>query len=88
MTGLEVFRLKHELDKNGCVNSICGPEQRQDVHTYNSLRVVSTAGFIVGGVGLMVGGTLVYFTPHTARVGRQRLIPWLGIGSAGISGAF
>jgi len=87
-TGVEVLHLKQELDQHGCVNSVCGPGQRQDVHTYNSLRVASTAGFIVGGVGLVVGVALVHFMPRSQQASRKRLIPWLGIGSAGVAGAF
>ena len=88
VTGIEVLHLKHELDRKGCVDTVCGSQQRQDVQTYNSLRLVSTTGFVVGGVGLAVGGALLYFTPRAERAGRDRLTPWLGIGSAGFSGSF
>ena len=87
-TGIEVFHLKHDLDKSGCTNSVCGPEQQGDVRTYNSLRVVSASGFVVGGVGLAVGSALLYFAPRTERAGRKHLAPWVGIGSAGLSGSF
>jgi hypothetical protein len=87
-TGVEVFHLRHDLDKSGCIDTVCGPEQQRDVRTYNSLRVVSTAGFVVGGVGLAVGSALLYFAPRTERAGRKHLTPWVGIGSVGLSGGF
>ncbi len=87
-TGIEVFHLKRDLDKSGCIDGVCGRELQGDVHTYNSLRVVSAAGFVVGGVGLAVGSALFYFAPREERAHREKLIPWVGIGSAGFSGRF
>ena len=87
-TGIEVFHLKRDLDKNGCIDGVCGPGQQGDVHTYNSLRVVSTTGFVVGGVGLAVGSAIFYFAPRQERASREHLTPWVGIGSAGFSGRF
>ncbi len=87
-TGIEVFHLRHELDKSGCINTVCGPGQDGDVHTYNSLRVVSTSAFVVGGVGLAVGSALFYFAPRSDRAGREHFTPWVDIGSAGFSGRF
>lgn len=87
-TGIEVLRLKHDLDKKDCKGTVCGPEARDEVRTYDSLRVVSTVGFVVGGVGLAVGSALFYFTPRAAGSARARLTPWISIGGAGLSGSF
>lgn len=88
IAGFEVYHLKRELDHNGCIDSVCGPDQRQDVQTYNAMRVLSATGAIVGGLGLAVGGALLYFAPHAEPAASARITPWLGPSSAGIAGAF
>ena len=87
-TGIEVFHLKHDLDKQGCSETRCGPSLRDDVLKYNSLRTVSSLAFAVGGVGLAVGGALFYFTPHAERSANARVAVLVGAGSAGIAGSF
>jgi hypothetical protein len=50
------------------------------------MRNISTAGFIVGGVGAAVGVTLLLWTPKPQYEPRMAL--WLGPSSAGVKGAF
>lgn len=52
-----------------------------------SMKRIATAGFIVGGVGIAAGVTLLLLD-----AGREqksaRVTPWIGLGSAGVSGSF
>lgn len=72
--------------RNDCPNGGCPSSKSASVDTYNSLRVISTVGFIVGGVGAAVGATLLLWTP--TRESEPRMALWVGPGSAGVRGAF
>jgi hypothetical protein len=47
-----------ELDEV-CVDDVCPPSSQEDVATYDTTRVVSTVGFVVGAVGIAAGLVLV-----------------------------
>jgi hypothetical protein len=55
-----------------------------------SAKSVAIAGFVVGGVGLVTGITLLIATSkHEEKPVATRMItPWVGLGSAGVSGRF
>jgi hypothetical protein len=72
--------------RNDCPNGVCPSSKSGSADTYNLLRNVSTAGFIVGGVGAAVGVTLLLWTPKNKADPRVAL--WLGPSSAGVKGAF
>jgi tetratricopeptide (TPR) repeat protein len=74
--------------RGNCPNGVCNPAKVDSgsLSTYNSLRNVSTVGFIVGGVGAAVGVTLLLWTPKYESEPRMAL--WLGPASAGVKGAF
>ncbi|MGH7326848.1 MAG: hypothetical protein ACREJX_00730, partial [Polyangiaceae bacterium] len=71
-----------------------------DVSSYHTKGLVSTIGFIVGGVGLAGGAVLILTAPKShasARVGQGAgqgagqgtfISPYVGPGSAGITGKF
>jgi hypothetical protein len=72
--------------RNDCPNHSCDSSKSGSVSTYNLMRHISTAGFIVGGVGAAVGVTLLLWTPK--HESEPRVALWLGPGSAGVKGAF
>lgn len=84
--------------KRGDLNKSCNVETRvcpsgvaDEVGTYNTLRHVSTAGFIVGGVGLAAGAVLLITVPRGGArysTGSVKVSPWVGLGSAGVRGSF
>jgi hypothetical protein len=74
--------------RSDCPHGTCNSSKvtSSTVSTYNLLRNLSTAGFIVGGVSAAVGVTLLLWTPK--RESERGLALWLGPGSAGVEGAF
>lgn len=86
------------IGKKGALDAQCDPTQltcppalRDEVDGYNGLRAASTAGFIVGGVGLALGAALIVTAPR-ATVKRKdsalAVTPLLGLGGAGLIGTF
>lgn len=76
------------IDSNTCSadNRHCSPSQQNEVNAYNSLRTVSTVGFIAGGVLAATGITLVLTAPKQESQPRVGL--WVGPSSAGLYGGF
>lgn len=64
----------------------CSPGQSSDVNAYNSLRTVSTVGFIAGGVLAAAGVTLLLTTPKQESQARVGL--WMSPSGAGVYGGF
>ena len=64
----------------------CSPGQSSDVNAYNSLRTVSTVGFIAGGVLAAAGVTLLLTTPKQESQARVGL--WMSPSGAAIYGGF
>jgi hypothetical protein len=64
---------------------------QSDLDSYHSIGMVSTIGFIAGGV-LAVGGAVLFFTaPHPASAAPAtglRITPVVGLGSVGAVGTF
>jgi hypothetical protein len=64
----------------------CRADQAGDVHSYNNMRIVSSVGFIAGGVLTAAGVTLLLTAP------KQEAKPsagiWVGPCSAGVHGEF
>ncbi len=74
--------------RNNCPNGTCNPSKvgSDSISSYNTMRSLSTAGFIVGGIGTAVGVTLLLWTPKPGPAPGMAL--WLGPSSAGVKGAF
>jgi hypothetical protein len=72
--------------RNDCPNGVCPASKNGSADNYNLMRNISTAGFIVGGVGAAVGVTLLLWTPKGEAEPHVAL--WLGPSSAGVKGAF
>ena len=81
---------------DSCQNGTCDPSKDGDVSSYHTKGLVSTIGFIVGGVGLAGGAVLILTAPKShasAQVGQGAgrgtyISPYVGPGSAGITGKF
>ena len=87
VTGLMVLSKKSALDDGDCLDGACGPSERSQVESYNSMRTLSTVGFVVGGVGLAAGATLLLTAPRDESAAAY-VSPWVGLASAGVAGRF
>jgi hypothetical protein len=69
-----------------CPDDVCAPRDADGVDQLATLRTVSTAGFVVGGVGLAAAGFLWFTAPKQPANAYVR--PALGPGSVGVRGVF
>lgn len=85
-TGISV--MSNSSLRTNCPSGTCDPSKvsNRSLDSYNHMRDVSTAGFIVGGVGTVVGATLLLWTPRSAS--KPGMALWMGPSSAGVKGAF
>jgi hypothetical protein len=84
ITGLMALSRHSSLGEK-CPDDRCGSAYYDDADAINSLRTVSTVGFIVGGVGAAAGVTLLLTAPKSDR---GNVAAWVGLGSAGLRGSF
>ncbi len=54
----------------------------------DSAKTLSLVGFIVGGVGVVTGTTLLVLSGHKSEASQARVEPWIGLGSLGVNGKF
>ena len=60
ITGVIAMGKKSDLEDSGfCSGDKCGPQAHDDVDSLNSMRTISTIGFVVGAVGVGAGLTLL-----------------------------
>jgi hypothetical protein len=90
VTGILAIGKHSDLSKN-CTNGTCGPQQQSDLDSYHTLGLLSTVGFIVGGVGAAAGVTLLILQPKASpdaapATPAARLV--IGPGSVGAVGTF
>jgi hypothetical protein len=83
---------KHSTLTTECPQGYCYSSQAQsDLSSYHSISLVSTIGFIAGGV-FAAGGVVLFFTaPHgqsAAPATGLRVTPFVGPGSVGAVGTF
>jgi hypothetical protein len=86
--GLMAMAKKNELER-ACPNKVCVDNQNDKIEAGKTFGIVSTVGFVVGGVGLATGAIL-YLAQGTRKTAgsRRGVTPWVGIGGAGLSGRF
>jgi hypothetical protein len=72
--------------KQQCPERNCGPNDWSNVDSYQRLRMISLVGFVVGGVGVATGVTLLLTSPREDS--ERKLGMWFGPASAGIRGDF
>jgi hypothetical protein len=70
-----------------CVHRTCRGE-KGTIDSYQTMRTLSTVGFVVGIVGVGTGVTLLLTTPKEKTKEVAGIRPWVGIGSAGLEGSF
>ncbi len=75
---------KSDLD---CPSDRCQPSQRDAVDSTNRLLTISTIGFVAAGLGAATAGVF-FFTRPREPVQAGSVTPWVGIGAAGVRGAF
>jgi hypothetical protein len=70
-----------------CTNGICPASQDGNINSYKTVGAISTAGFIVGGVGIAAGLVLIFTAPK-ATPKTAWIRPYVGLGDFGAVGAF
>jgi hypothetical protein len=88
IAGILVMAKHNSSDvKTQCDGSRCPTSLDSTVSSFNTLRNVSTIGFIVGAVGIGTGIGLLLTSPKSQRQ-TGRVTTWIGVGSVGVSGGF
>ncbi len=83
-----------DLCNSGKFGGRCDPAQRNEIAALDSdassARTLSNVGFIVGGVGVAAGVTLLLLSGKPSKAARLQptIEPWVGLGSAGVFGSF
>ena len=84
---------EHDLE-NECPAGRCPPSAQSDLDAFRTTRTISTVGYVVGAVGLAAGVVLVLTAPRRAPsvatngASSARVGAFVGVGSAGVAGAF
>jgi hypothetical protein len=65
----------------------CDPSQRSNIETYRRLGTIADVGFIAGGIGVVAGVVLLVTQPKETTSG-TKVTPYIGLGTAGVSGVF
>jgi hypothetical protein len=79
--------------KDQCPDDRCAPEDQDEIDSTGLLGNISTIGFGVGAAGVITGVVLLAVSGSkpratTGKVATTKVQPWLGLGSAGVRGAF
>jgi hypothetical protein len=79
---------KHSDLANACPSGVCSSAQQSDLDSYHTLGVISTIGFIVGGVGIAAGAVLYLTAPKHPAASAAWISPYVGPGTLGAMGRF
>ena len=81
--------------RDTCGGDVCGPQHEDDVKKAEAIAHGSTASFAIGGVGVALGVVALLWlsggdeaTPDAAAMEGASVSPWIGVGSAGLTGRF
>ncbi len=78
--------------KEGCNGNVCPTANQDDADHATLMAHISTAGFAVGGAGVVLGviGLLLPDAEPSSPAKKKdaQLQPWLGLGTIGLSGTF
>jgi tetratricopeptide (TPR) repeat protein len=79
--------LKSEHCGQGSDQSTC---PRDEEASYTRWKTLAGVGFYTGAAGLLTGAVLYFAEPNKrkSRDSNARVLPWLGVGSAGVEGQF
>jgi hypothetical protein len=80
----------HSKLSSACGSGPCDPSQKGQLDSYHTMAGISTAGFIIGGVGVAAGGLLWLLQPKGAPTPAAgwHVTPTIGPASIGASGTF
>jgi hypothetical protein len=81
-----VAAAEFETASAGCDNNNCPPGSEDQVAGYNTLRIVSSVGFIAGGVLAAAGITFLLTAPKRSEA--AFVAPMIGLGTLGVHGRF
>jgi hypothetical protein len=101
ITGILAISKASSIKNSGeCQGNECNPTEDSSLSSGKTMATVSTVSFIVAGVGAAIGVTGFFVgggssapaakpadAPATDQTS-SRIIPWIGVGSAGVSGTF
>jgi hypothetical protein len=76
---------------SACQGTVCPRSVDGDLQSGRTLGTVSTIAFIAAGAGVVAGVVGLLITPRQEAAGpaaAASLVPWVGPGSAGLSGRF
>lgn len=88
---------KHNKLAADCRDKVCSLPQKNDYDSYHTLGMVSTIGFVAGGVGIAGGTLLLLLKPQSlvqqpsdqgASKAAVNWSPFVGLGTAGVEGSF
>lgn len=85
--GLLAMGKKSSLDGT-CVNKACPPGTQGTIDTANTFALVSTIGFIAGGVGLAAGIVFLALPSGSSSPKSARIVPLIGPDGIGVAGQF
>jgi hypothetical protein len=74
--------------KSRCAGYDCPADLAATISTYRTLGALSTAGFIVGGAGVVAGTILLLTAPKAKGRAEASVTPLVGAGFLGVAGAF
>ena len=89
VSGVVMLSKKSDLEPR-CPANRCPPSTHDDVDSFRRLRVVSTVGYVVGGVGVGLGALLWFTQPasSSSTALAPRVSPFVGLREAGVMGTF
>ena len=80
---------KHSTLEEQCSSNACPPEYHDEVDSFRDYRALSTASYLVGGLGLAAGVTLLLTLPDGSSTSNSRTVAVrLAPGSAEMFGSF
>ena len=100
VTGLLAISKANSIKgSSACSGTSCNPSVDGDLSAGKTMATISTVSFIVAGVGAALGVTSFFVGGSSAAPNRPadapasepsaaRVVPWIGLGSAGVRGAF
>lgn len=88
ITGL-IAASKHNSLSANCTSNVCPPAQRQELDSFRAYRTASTVSYVIGGMALASGITILVLAPHRSnRPGTPALSLHFGPSTVSLRGRF